>query len=260
MTHCPIGNPPALLRPILAAAFSLVLLACARPAAAEIKVEKKPPVVERKTFDPANRPKEMPELHGHELAVTASQYDCVMGFSTEMTQRMLPKDRALVVYSVRRVTVSLSLKITIWLPEGANERLKAHEEGHRAIAERAYQNGEALARKAANRIDGRRVVGEAESLDKAEQIAGGKVKGLSEEFTKTYREALVIPVNRVQDIYDELTGHGTKSDPDVQKAIELAFARQSEEAKKGTDKPTTAASTTRPATRPTATTRPAQRN
>jgi len=239
-----------------------VLFALARSAAAEVKVERKPPVVERKTFDPANRPKEMPELHGNELAVTASQYDCVMGVSTEMTQRMLPKNRALVTYSVRRVTASLTLKITIWLPEGASEKIKAHEEGHREIAERAYQNGEAPARKAAAKIDGRRVVADADSLDKAEQMANAKVKGLSDEFTKAYREALVIPAGRVQDIYDELTGHGTKKDPDEKRAIDLAFQKEAEEAKKGTGKPA-AAGATRPATRPTTaaspTTRPAPR-
>ena len=69
------------------------------------EVEKKPPTVEHKTFDPANPPKEMPELHGNELAVTTSQYDCVMGVSTEVTQRLLPNNRALVAYRVRRVTV-----------------------------------------------------------------------------------------------------------------------------------------------------------
>jgi len=241
---------------------ALALLASARPAAAEVKVERKPAVVERKTFDPANHPKEMPELHGGELAVTVSQYDCVIGVSTEMTQRMLPKNRALVTYGVRRMTASLSLKITIWLPENASEKLKAHEEGHREIAERAYQNGEPLARKAANRIDGRRVAGEGDTLDKAEAIANAKVKGLSDEFTKAYREALVIPANRVQNLYDELTAHGTKADPDEKRAVQLAFEKDAEEQKKGAGKPpATNASTSRPATRPAAaaTTKPAPR-
>src|SRR3954454_19016541 len=201
MTRCPTGSSVSHARRTRAVLTVLVLFALARSAAAEVKVERKPPVVERKTFDRANPPKEMPELHGGELAQTVSQYDCVMGVSTEMTQRMLPKNRALVTYSVRRVTASLSLKITIWLPEGASEKLKAHEEGHREIAERAYQNGEPLARKAANRIDGRRVAGEGDTLDKAEAIANAKVKGLSDEFTKAYREALVIPANRVQNLY-----------------------------------------------------------
>jgi hypothetical protein len=254
-----IRTPPALLRTAAAALFPLALLALARPAAAEVKVEKKPPVVEHKTFDPANKPKEMPELHGNELAATTSQYDCTMGVSTEMTQRLLPNNHALVAYSVRRVTVSLTLKITVWLPDNASERIKAHEEGHREIAERGYAKGDELARKAANRIDGRRVVGDAESPDKAEQIANGKVKGLSEEFTKAYREALVIPVTRVQDLYDEITAHGTKAEPDVKTAIDMAFARQAEEAKKGTGKPTAAGA--RPSTRPAAaaTTRTAPR-
>ena len=145
MTHRPIGNPPARPRATLAALFALVLLACAHPAAAEVKVEKKAPTVEHKTFDPANRPKEMPELHGNELAVTTSQYDCVMGVSTKATERMLPNNHALVAYRVRRVTVALSLKITVWLPENANDRLKDHEEGHREIAERAYAKADDLA-------------------------------------------------------------------------------------------------------------------
>src|SRR4051794_35341019 len=262
MTPRPTGSSVADSRRAFAILCVLALFIIARPAAAEVKVERKPPGVERKTFDRANPPKEMPELHGGELAQTVSQYDCVMGVSTEMTQRMLPKNHALVTYSVRRVTASLSLKITIWLPEGATEKIKAHEEGHREIAERAYQNGEAPARKAAAKIDGRRVVADADSLDKAEQMANAKVKGLSDEFTKAYREALVIPANRVQDIYDELTGHGTKKDPDEKRAIELAFQKEAEEAKKGTGKPAAAAGATRPATRPTttpSTTRPAPR-
>src|SRR5215210_6408233 len=54
-----------------------LLVALGAPAAyAAVSVQKKPAVVERKTFDPNNKPAEMPPLNPGELAVTSSQFDC----------------------------------------------------------------------------------------------------------------------------------------------------------------------------------------
>lgn len=237
---------------------ALVLLLSAAAASADVKVEKRPATVEYKTFDPASPPAGMPAVAAGEHGVTVWELPCDVNFMAEATQRVMPNDKSFVTYRVRQVAVTLSLKVVVWLPAGAGERLKAHQEGHRQIAERAYETADAQARQAAGKIDGRRVGGEGPSLEVAGKKAADLVSGLNGQLTAAYRDAVIVPTTRVQEIYDDLTAHGAKATPDVVAAVKSAFEQQAIEAKrrpKGS--PATAAA--RPATKPVTATRPATR-
>lgn len=263
MTHTPEPYPRSghLVPPIALA--MLLLLFVANTARAEIKVEKKPPVVEYNTFDPANPPAAMPKLAEGEEAITWTEFGCNAGLSVQMTQRVFPdKDRTVLTYRVQRVTTTLTLKIVVWLPEGASDKLKAHEEGHRKIAERAYEGAEAAAKAAAAKVDGRRVAGEGPSIDVAEKKANAQIAELNDKLAVAYREAISDAAQRTQDIYDELTDHGRKATPTEAEAITQAFQRQNVEAKEAAKRPATRP-VTRPATAPAKpvalTTKPATR-
>lgn len=254
------STPPSI---VALAGFCLALLLQPTAVRAEVKVEKKPPAVEYKAFDPASPPEGMPPLKGGEAAVTVATFPCDVRLGVEMTQRVMPNDKTFVTYRVARVTVSLSLTVVVWLPEGADARVKAHQEGHRRIAEQAYERAEAAARQAAAKIDGHRVGGDAPNLPEAEKKANERVVALNERLTKEYAEAVSTPTARVREIYDELTGHGAKVAPDVAAAVKLSFQRQAAEAKRAPGHPGTRAATratsvpsrtsvpaTRPAPRP----------
>lgn len=249
----PVSTRRFPLPAVVLALAGLVLVLPAAVARGEVKVEKKPAVVEYKTFDPANPPSDMPKLNEGETAATTYAFGCEGAVSVEMTQRILPNDKSFITYRVRKVTATLSLHIVVWLPEGANDKLKAHEEGHRQIAEKTYETADAVVRKVALKIDGRRVGGDGSSLEAAEKKANEAIASLNNQLTVGYREQVTGPTDRVQVIYDELTAHGTKPTPDEPTAIKLAFEKQAAEAKLGPKGPAT-----KPATRPaTAPVRPA---
>jgi hypothetical protein len=250
---------PATRRPIAALtalAAGLVVIAAASPARAEVKVVKKPPVVERKTFDPEHPPKEMPAPEKGEVAITTYRFDCDVNVACTTSTYNLRTGGCRTVYGIQRVQVALTLTVTVWLPEGAGERLTAHEEGHREIAERMYQNADAAARKAADKADGRRVIGEGEDCAKA---ADAKLSELIRQVTDAYRQQVIDPTKKVQDAFDELTAHGSRREPDARTAIRLAFektlGKAPDEAKPGTKPqpgrgPAGTTPTSRPATAP----------
>ena len=239
-------RPPAAAHSLACALVCLVpLLLPARPAAAQVKVEKKPPDVEHKTFDPKSPPKDMPELGHGEVALCVSGFSCDTKVQVAESLIPLANGKTRVVFTVKSVTPVVGLKVVIWLPEGATDKVKAHEEGHRQIAERAYQGAEAAAKQAAAKLVGRRVIAEERVPDDAEKAAGEQLRALNQQVADAYLEVVKAPTDRVQELYDDLTAHGTKETPDEATAIRLAFDRQAEEAKAAATKPTT-----KPAGRP----------
>ena len=58
----------------------------------EVTIEQKPAVIERKSFDPAHRPPEMPPLKPGEAAVTESQFDCAADLTYKVVDRNQTSD------------------------------------------------------------------------------------------------------------------------------------------------------------------------
>src|SRR5690349_21227895 len=102
MTAPTIGRPPA-AAPVLACALACLvpLLFPARPAAGQVKVEKKPPEVEHKTFDPRDKPKDMPELHHGEVAVCVSGFSCDTKVQVAESLIPLANGKTRVIFTVK---------------------------------------------------------------------------------------------------------------------------------------------------------------
>ena len=237
-TRCPRRT---FLAASLGAAVPLALgTSCARSAAPAaqgaargVKVQKVPPAVARKTFDRRDPPPEMPPLGPRADAVTHFRFGCSTNASYEVTSRRRDTRRGAggaggctATARINDLTVRLELEITIWLPRGARQKLIDHEEGHRVIAERVYETAERAAREEARKWVGRSVTGRADDCAAAADAA---VREANHKFCEAYLEATSGWSGRVGDLYDQITDHGRRDRPDVDEAIELAFARAEQE-------------------------------
>jgi hypothetical protein len=196
------------------------LVAFSAVAQEAVVVEKAKVTVEYKRFDPQRLPDPAPPLHAGEAAVTVYQY----GVETDMRYSYAgpPPAKGAAVkldFKMERMTVKLNLTVTIWLPEKAGERLTAHEEGHRAIAERFYADADKTARKLAEKVVGKSVRGEGDDVDAAGRNAIARVnQGLCDEYLKIIGD----PCDKAQTAFDRLTDHGRKEKPAAKEAVEMA--------------------------------------
>jgi hypothetical protein len=215
------------------------LLACALLAAtqsgAAVTVDRKPAVIERKMFDPAHHPSDMPPLAGNESAVTQSHFECNVTLNFEVLGRKEEGGKCKTELKVREVGVALQLRIVIWLPEGATPKLTAHEEGHRQITERVYGSAEKIARQIAQSLDGQTISGDAPNCQGAERQATQAAAG---QFCQSYLDQTARPSAHLSEIYDELTAHGTRAEPTEDEAIRQTFERVRREAGEGRVRPT----------------------
>ena len=187
-----------------------------------VRIEKAKVKVEYKSFDPNHLPDPPPPVEKGESAVT------VYGFGVETdlqyTYAEAPGARrgggpVRMDFRMERVTLKLSMTITEWLPEGANEQLKAHEEGHRQIAEIFYADAEKAARKVAAKAVGKSVSGEGADINAAGRAAVERVnKSLCDDFLKLVSD----PCQRAQEAFDRMTDHGRKAEPTAKEAVEMA--------------------------------------
>jgi hypothetical protein len=228
-------RPPRLL-------IVLALLLAPAVASARVKVEKSPPVVTRRTFDPRNPPKDMPPLGGDADAVTHFKFGCSTSASYAVTSKR--RDRRTgdntATARINDLTVKLDLEITIWLPKGARPKLVEHEEGHRVIAERIYATAEEPARREAQKWVGRSVTGRGKT---AAEAADEAVREANHQFCQAYLDATSGWSGQVGDLYDDITDHGRRNPPPVDEAITTAFERGAADRK-------TAGSAARAATSP----------
>jgi hypothetical protein len=199
-----------------------VMLAPLARGADAVKVENAKVKVEYKTFDPSHLPDPPPPVEKGESAVT------VYGFGVETdlqyTYAETPRGGGggapvKMDFRMERVTLKLSMTITVWLPEGANEQLKAHEEGHRQIAEIFYADAEKGARKVAARAQGKSVSGEGTDISSAGRAAVERVnKSLCDQFLNE----VATPCQRAQEAFDRMTDHGRTGKPTAKEAVELS--------------------------------------
>jgi hypothetical protein len=227
------------------ATFVALLMALSAPTAlAAVTVQKKPAVVEHKTFDPNNKPVGMPPLNAGELAVTSSQFDCAAEVQLAPRRSKSRDGRHSLSYTVHGVKMMLELKVVVWNPTNATEKLKAHEEGHREISETIYKTAEAHAKAAAQKLDGRRIVGEGDTPAAATRAADEAMQAANKQVCEEYMDLTSRKGVRVQTIYDDLTGHGTKPIGEKE-AIQQAFAKEAEGQRRAKGEPATV-----PATKP----------
>ncbi|HET6249757.1 MAG TPA: hypothetical protein VFE47_18855 [Tepidisphaeraceae bacterium] len=207
-------------------ALTAMLIACATTVQANVTVKRLPPEVQHKTFDPAKPPPEMPHLTGEEAAATTSVFRVQVGGDYEPISRKKGDDGWTTLIAVHGLTITLRLQVTIWVPQGVTEKLKAHEEGHRRISEMVYQDRAIKEAKAAGAMaDGKRFSGEGKDWKTA---AANAVNPVLDKLGKAYLHNTADVENEINNIYDELTRHGSNDKPEDE-AIKEAFARYEKE-------------------------------
>jgi hypothetical protein len=132
----------------------LILLSPSSAPAATVKVVRKPAEVKYHAFDPQNRPAGMPALKRGEAAICVSEFGASAPVRyTHSTRRQQASGKHLTRITVDDLRLELALTVDVWLPDTASDKLKAHEEGHRRIAERVYDEvADRAARAAADKL------------------------------------------------------------------------------------------------------------
>ncbi|MBC8105547.1 MAG: hypothetical protein H7Z14_03065, partial [Anaerolineae bacterium] len=116
--------------------------------------------------------------------------------------------------------VQLALQDVIYLPTNVRPPLRVHEEGHRVINERIFdEEAERIAREVAEPMLVKTWIARGVDRESAVNVA---LESAISELRIGYRERIVQRVAQVSDKFDELTKHGS-NDLNVVEAIERAF-------------------------------------
>src|SRR5882672_455993 len=218
---------PRLYRPVL-----LLLFLSTTPtvfAVDAIKVNRQPPAVEHRKFDRNHPPSDMPPLEPEEAAVTKSIFGIATQFSVQVEGEQKRGNKTVAKVKVTSVTLDLSLKITVWLPNDPPKVIVDHEEGHRQISEYFYKDAEKIARNIAQKYVGQ--VYEAEGNDAESASRAALDKAISELSQKYMAETQNLSV-RANEIFDEITQHSRNQRISVEKAVKESIERAKKEKEK----------------------------
>ncbi|MGA2500567.1 MAG: hypothetical protein ABSH20_22735, partial [Tepidisphaeraceae bacterium] len=154
------------------------------------------------------------------------------GIASEFQVAIIDEHRGLtgMVSKMRVVSVivRLTLQSTEWLPNGADEAVKAHEAGHSQIAQTHYKDAQDKARDLSQKYIGQTLTGEGDTIDAARRDAIAKA---NQELCAAYLAAVERPSAKVNDFFDEITSHGRKN-IEIDEAIRQAFERYAKEKEK----------------------------
>ncbi len=167
------------------------------PTAAPI-IDKQPPVVSTRRFDPASPPPDMPPLHAGEQAQCDSNF--MSGALVSGQTRRTSSTTA--TLTITQVKMQLGLTITIWVPDGVTQKVLEHEEGHRQISEFFYQDADKLAARVAASYIGRQLPVTGNDLN-AE--ASQALQQFGDEITAEYTRQLDPAPAQLR--YDAITDH-----------------------------------------------------
>jgi hypothetical protein len=208
--------------------LALLTVACVLPACAtardgyqgSVRVWKKPPVIERRIFDRRNLPANMPKLEPRTSAVTTIRYGCAASVRGPVVSRRRRGGEYEVTCRIDTIEADLDCTITVWIPRRARQIWIDHEEGHRVIAERAYEPADAIARHEARRLLGKTFTGTGRTSAAATSAALSRA---ATEFMEAYQAEAHGWSKRVGDRYDEITDHSENQSVTVEDAIRQAF-------------------------------------
>jgi hypothetical protein len=198
---------------IVVAFLAFLAPALAAEDGAAVKIT--PAAVSIRTFDPRHPTAEMPHLNPDEAAVTESGFGCEVQIAVETTTQEGAADKT----KITGVSATTKLTITEWLPTRVTAKIRAHEDGHRKVAEFFYGNADKTANELARKYLGREV--ERRGGEDV-QAAIGRV---ANEFCQEYLSTIEGPSQRAQERYDQITDHGRNRVPEataVKKSVEGA--------------------------------------
>lgn len=183
-----------------------------RPA---VRVTREAPVIERTEFDPRRPPRDMPALTPPESGVCETTFELAasVSYSAERLSRTTAR-----VY-VDALDIVTRLRFDIYTIENAPPKLRAHEEGHRAIGEHYYRDAATIAENIGRRLLGKTFDGSGADEQAAQRDAFDKAVA---QIEREYMARVRIPSAAANERFDEITRHGL--DPiDEAEAVALAI-------------------------------------
>jgi hypothetical protein len=216
---------------LLRSISSLLLLNLASVTlAAESRVEvvKEPAQIQRRTFDPAKPPPEMPKLKPPEVGVCAFQFGC----ETQVGVQMPGTAGASVEATVTSVRLLTRLKITVWTPLKASPKIIAHEEAHREICELYYELAESVARRLGESALGEKV---RVANPKREGSLEAALDSLQKRLLNGYIRATADRCVFAQERFDAITNHSMNAS--VSEAEGIARSVSEEKARFASSRP-----------------------
>jgi hypothetical protein len=190
-----------------------VLLPAAN-AAASVVVTVEPPLRADVVFERDQPPSHMPADAGEGSAACSNVFEIEAKVASSVdvvsptTVRVYPD----------RFDITTRLRTTIYLPSGSPDKLRKHEEGHRAIGEHYYGYAESAAEAAAQSLVGREFEASGADRAAAEQAAGVLVRTALRDAFMQRTHARSAAANAR---YDRATDHGRNA---IAEADAIVFA------------------------------------
>jgi hypothetical protein len=181
-----------------------------------VRVRREDPVIERREFDPRRPPRDMPELTPPESGVCKTTFELAasVNYSAERLSRTTAR-----IY-IDELDIVTRLKFDIFTVRNGPPKLRAHEEGHRAIGEHFYRDAAQIAEEIGRRLIGATFEGSGADQEAAQRDGFEKVVA---EIERAYMARVRIPSAAANERFDDITKHGL--DPiDETEAIRLAIA------------------------------------
>jgi hypothetical protein len=181
-----------------------------------VSVTREEPVITRTDFDPRRPPSDMPPLTPPESGVCRTTFELSAGVSYSAEPLVGGTTR---IY-VDGLQIATKLRIDIYTALNSPPKLRAHEEGHRAIGEHYYSSSGTIAADIGRRLIGKSYEGRGADDEAAQRNAFGKVVA---ELERAYMARVRVPSAAANERFDEITDHGLAA-IDEDEAIALAIA------------------------------------
>ena len=163
-----------------------------------VSIIKQPVLFASRNFDPAAPPADMPPLSEGDVAECDSNFVSDASVSGESRK----EDATHATLTITHVKVTLQLKVNIWLPDGATQRVIDHEDGHRYISEYFYQGADKIADQIAETYIGKQVEITGTDLNaESSEVLGQMAAEITDEFGKELNPG------PTQTLYDNITDH-----------------------------------------------------
>ena len=206
-------------RTLLAFAASVAGAGLLRSAGAQgqsstVRVTREEPIIVRTEFDPNRPPPEMPPLTPPEAGVckTTFELSASLTYSAERLSGLAAR-----IY-VDGLDIVTRLRFDIYTAQGAPPKLRAHEEGHRAIGEHYYNDAARIAEDIGRRLIGVTFDGTGLDQEAAQENAFAKAVA---EIEREYMARMRTPSSAANERFDEITRHGLET---IEEADAIALA------------------------------------
>ena len=184
---------------------------------APVRVTREEPIIERTEFDPRRPPRDMPPLTPPESGVCKTTFE--LSASVTYSAERLSRTRARIY--VDELDIITRLMFDIYTVRDAPPKLRAHEEGHRAIGEHYYKDAATIAADIGRSLIGKTFDGSGSDQEAAQENAFQQVVA---EIERAYMARVRVPSAAANEWFDEITNHGL--DPlDEAEAVSRAIAR-----------------------------------